>query len=606
MRKIRKTQQNLVEKAEKQGFAEQNIEYLRTATCPMYTLNSVFARMQKEPQSTEVIDKLAILNNEFEGLYGDLDKLLCISYDDLSFYAKNIKDRNWDRFQIGAFCEAITMLSKVSSDRERILQYAECIVRAEITQMYGVRTAMQLNVPVEDLRAYNYFFDFGVLKKYMCDRYPCFKKFFDRETGQYTSDESGREVMHITNMYNTYFQEAIIANGENVLKMGEMLSGIAESGNSFIKLDNNGYRITAAVDTALNITIGSISKYHEKFFIAKGTSYLTCDFVQKIVIFFDGSCYYKVGEKLVPLSFKNAFKLKQSYGEAGEEVLGFLCEFLAELNDAPVLKDLLRTGNKDGRFLLPVTFNECKGVHNMNQLLKNRWKNSDRINWNRTDANLGYLILKSLPYVTDKHKGKLLQLKDCTYIPEIQGVRCTQKRYAIEFLCSFLKTTLHVSDDEYDSITVHDYVSQNIDEHIPVSIGFKSFKKLEDEHIRTTYTKNMKREIHDIKIPENSIFLALRKHLPDSFEWIKDGKRLWFEGFQMHHCVNTYYGSINNDQSAIYSFVHEGQRYTVEFKVFCGRYRIKQIQSKCNRGCPKEVHEMVKKLIKNIKVEKAA
>ena len=62
MRKIRKTQQNLVEKAEKQGFAEQNIEYLRTATCPIYRLNFVFAMMQKEPQSTEVIDKLAILD----------------------------------------------------------------------------------------------------------------------------------------------------------------------------------------------------------------------------------------------------------------------------------------------------------------------------------------------------------------------------------------------------------------------------------------------------------------------------------------------------------------------------------------------------------------
>ena len=122
MRKIRKTQQNLVEKAEKQGFAEENIEYLRTATCPIYRLNFVFAMMQKEPQSTEVIDKLAILD-EFEGLYGDLDKLLYISYENLSFYAKNIKDRNWDRFQIGAFCEAITMLSKVSTDRERILQY---------------------------------------------------------------------------------------------------------------------------------------------------------------------------------------------------------------------------------------------------------------------------------------------------------------------------------------------------------------------------------------------------------------------------------------------------------------------------------------------------
>ena len=74
----------------------------------------------------------------------------------------------------------------------------------------------------------------------------------------------------------------------------------------------------------------------------------------------------------------------------------------------------------------------------------------------------------------------------------------------------------------------------------------------------------------------------------------------------MHHCVNTYYGSINNDQSAIYSFVHEGQRYTVEFGVLCGRYRIKQIQSKCNRGCPEEVREMVEKLIEDIKAEKAA
>ena len=55
----------------------------------------------------------------------------------------------------------------------------------------------------------------------------------------------------------------------------------------------------------------------------------------------------------------------------------------------------------------------------------------------------------------------------------------------------------------------------------------------------------------------------------------------------MGHCVNSYWQYINQDTCAIYSFTAGEKRYTAEFRVGSnGKYTVRQIQSKYDRGCP--------------------
>lgn len=94
------------------------------------------------------------------------------------------------------------------------------------------------------------------------------------------------------------------------------------------------------------------------------------------------------------------------------------------------------------------------------------------------------------------------------------------------------------------------------------------------------------------------MFTELRKLLPKKFEWIRNGKRLYYEGVEMGHCVNSYYDLINRDICAIYSFVYDEKRYTAEFRrMKDGRYYTQQIQAKYDSGCPAKVQSFVYELI---------
>ena len=70
----------------------------------------------------------------------------------------------------------------------------------------------------------------------------------------------------------------------------------------------------------------------------------------------------------------------------------------------------------------------------------------------------------------------------------------------------------------------------------------------------------------------------------------------------MRHCVASYAGEVNKDQCGIFHLTYADKGYTVEFRITRGKYNVFQIQSKANRGAPKEVWDYIKGLIKDIKV----
>lgn len=278
----------------------------------------------------------------------------------------------------------------------------------------------------------------------------------------------------------------------------------------------------------------------------------------------------------------------------------FILGHAMEKLNALVMKDILRTFEKDNFMLLPIRLIDCRDSYNYNHLLQKRWVAADKINWNRTDVNLAYLVIKSLPYLgRESDKKRLLQTKD-TSLLDVVDSSFWKRRWNNICISTFLGCFIAggISDVPEDGdldnvrITANDYIKMAHEMHQKVKLGFRSWKKLKDAHDKIS--EKYENPLHRVHVPKNSKFNHLRELLPESYEWIRTGSRLRMEGIEMGHCVNSYWQYINQDTCAIYSFTAGEKRYTAEFRVGSnGKYTVRQIQSKYDRGCPASVRKQV-------------
>lgn len=321
----------------------------------------------------------------------------------------------------------------------------------------------------------------------------------------------------------------------------------------------------------------------------------------KLVIFHSGGYYYKGFEdRLFPLSLKKLSSIWNDYGNLGKQVVTFILGHAMEKLNALVMKDILRTFEKDNFMLLPIRLIDCRDSYNYNHLLQKRWVAADKINWNRTDVNLAYLVIKSLPYLgRESDKKRLLQTKD-TSLLDVVDSSFWKRRWNNICISTFLGCFIAggISDVPEDGdldnvrITANDYIKMAHEMHQKVKLGFRSWKKLKDAHDKIS--EKYENPLHRVHVPKNSKFNHLRELLPESYEWIRTGSRLRMEGIEMGHCVNSYWQYINQDTCAIYSFTAGEKRYTAEFRVGSnGKYTVRQIQSKYDRGCPASVRKQV-------------
>lgn len=361
-------------------------------------------------------------------------------------------------------------------------------------------------------------------------------------------------------------------------------------------------RIVNISDKAIDITLykssGVIFNYKEEIQLdTYGNKF-------HIIIFHDGACFYQTENKYIRLTLKKLSNIYNNYGNLGKEVVKFICQYEKVKLSSFIFDDIYRTIEKDHFLLLPIYIEECKNQYNLNQLLRHRWINADLINWNKTDINLGYLIIKSIPLLEKEiDKKRLLQLKNTDFLTTIDR-EWFHRRWCNKFLYKFLAWYC-ISNISFDNnIEESDYNLQRLlynymvmlnELHKKIRIGFKSPKKIKDAHDKITL--EYRNRLHKVHVPKNSKFVSLNKILPNNFTWIKTGKRLRQEGIDMGHCVNSYYEEINNDECAIYSCIINNTRYTIEFRINRNKYYIEQIQLKYDRGCPKEIEDEIKALI---------
>lgn len=280
--------------------------------------------------------------------------------------------------------------------------------------------------------------------------------------------------------------------------------------------------------------------------------------------------------------------------------------FFQRIKDAKecVWKDIMAYSVRDYDLLPAFTCNEITAGHTLNEVMNAHYKNAGFIDWSRCDLRLGYLIMQALPLVNEKSRNFLLANKYMSfeefmktycvhakriYIdPEIK--RVDSRRYVVKrFLSEIIQKRVGADIDPI----IYDYIDMSEMLHRKISIMFTSEKKVNDAHddlAKELTAKNTPR----VKVPKNSKFNRLAKLLPDDMEWIKSKKRLVQEGNEMHNCVASYANEINKDSCAIYSFVYNNKRYTIEFVTYKNRYSIKQLYGVCNSEPEDGVEDYVK------------
>lgn len=391
--------------------------------------------------------------------------------------------------------------------------------------------------------------------------------------------------------------------------------------------------VCKAVKIYAEVTPGAINisfSLYNKIYINKEDNKAYCrpdiDSCEKLVdfiLFFDGNFFVKKRcrgtYRTVPVTLRDVVLYGKEFERPFFDLFHCVAEKLQQ-KQGFVIKDFCRNIENSPaiyyKVLPPVPINDCSGEHSMDMLMKDSYKGAYIINWNKTDLCIGYLIMKSISWVRKDDTEKLIAVKDAcfvddkwieTFMERVSGK--TLNSCIANFLASILFSVIpektywrndvggYITGKDFYQ-TIMDYISLCRKLKRKVKMNFRSAKKLKDVHDRLA-NEYAEKDTPLVRVPSKSRFYELRKMLPEEFEWIRTRKRIIEEGRIMHHCVATYADKVNDDECAIYSFVYEPtrKRYTIEFIKKGERFIIEQIQSECDRGCPREVKRYVNSYI---------
>lgn len=364
----------------------------------------------------------------------------------------------------------------------------------------------------------------------------------------------------------------------------------------------------------------------------KETSYSKECFITK-----DERIFNKNKDRIYPASIKDFIRYQKLDNGELKEFLDIILE--NAMAHSCLAKDVLHDCWK--KCLIPISFNQLYDYYNKAHFLKSTYKlaNELPVDWNKININIGYMIIKSYPYVkpgksqqillNEKDKAGTL-LNNFEYIPGmrvkskieewlsliiVSRIRQNRKIFADEF--SNVQTG--ILEDEMDETLkklVKDYVHMTLLQKKKVDLAIRSYEELENKHDECSRI-NYNKVTGKVKIPEDTAFRELRKILPEEFEWITTRKRLINETKLQGHCVWSYADEITNDKCAIYSYVdysgemsYEGdpKRYTIEFRYdhIKNRYFIEQTQGKYDRVNASKMSDYINKILDEYYQRKSA
>lgn len=593
---MKKTQIKLIEKARKEGASEDVLTLLSRENFTVRMLADLYG-MTKNGISVTDIEEVISMRNTYFSFYFGLELLKKGYTMEEIRKIEDIESGYYSVEKYGAaraFDGIIFEKTKNESDGSLRIAYAKYYAEQDV-QEYGANVidfAIANHIPVDVFkREYATYEDSYT---WMYSHLPGIEHLLQGATKRsstnwemVTTSMSSDEIKAYTDAASHFHMEEdplIIFQNRPSYRMDVTLSAQAIN-----------IKLTYSSDTRLYVLRDDPVYYYSR----KDT---------ELVVFFSGDIYVSKNKRLFPLSMKEVGKIYEKYGGIGLRICDFLFTYTKEKLNASVMSDLYRTLQADGFLNIPIALNDCRDMHNCNQLLKYRWKNASVINWNKADINVAYAIMKNLPVVRTIDQRRLLQhTSDKNLLPAskyfVTVKRSSQygvKYFLKEYIAAYGITNMSDNNEAYYNGMIldlgyifADYYNLCRKLHEKVSIGFKSYKKLVEAH--DDMSKRERNRLHRVSVPKDSRFNELRKLLSKDFEWVKGGKRLQQEGITMNHCVNSYYSYINEDKIAIYHLaMSDGYKATIAFiQMKNGKYRISQMFGYHNEECPQEVWDYV-------------
>lgn len=577
---MKKTQIKLIEKARKEGMSEDSLTLLSREDFTVRTL-TYFYNMIKSGISVKDIEK--VISDCGGSLYWNMN-LLEKGYTPDEIHSINDM---WNDYYTAKNYNAINCIGKIietkpknESDSSLRIAYTKFCAENDIHFSDKIiNFAIANHIPVNEFK--QEYTKYADGQDWMYSRIPGIEylKGDDANWNHVDTCMSSDEIKAITDTVRRFY---------------------TTKSSSVIFTDKPSYRM----DVELSAQAINIKLYYSaetRLYMFKDAPVYSYNMKKEteLVVFYSGDTYISKNKRLFPLSMKEIGRIYERYGSIGHRVCNFLFAYTKAKLNAPVMTDIYRTLQADGFLNLPISFNDCRDMHNCNQLFKYRWKDASYINWNKADINIAYAIMKSLPVVRAIDQRRLLQhTSDKNLLPASKyfvAVKHSSQRRVIYFLKEYIATYgVTNTPDSIDLVYIFaDYYNLCRKLHEKVSIGFKSCKKLVEAH--DDMSKRERNRLHRVSVPKDSRFNELRKLLPKNFEWVKGGKRLQQEGITMNHCVNSYYSYINEDKIAVYHLtMPDGYMATIAFvRTKRGKYSISQMFGYHNEECPQEVWDYV-------------
>ncbi|MCL2840332.1 MAG: PcfJ domain-containing protein [Defluviitaleaceae bacterium] len=154
-----------------------------------------------------------------------------------------------------------------------------------------------------------------------------------------------------------------------------------------------------------------------------------------------------------------------------------------------------------------------------------------------------------------------------------------------------LKTPTRTSGKKYIPMEVCDYIRLKMHFKETISLKKSSLKKIREEHDELSIKYSLS-DLKPLKIPANSKFNSLK--LPKKYVRIITVKRLKQEGIWQKHCVASYDKRINVDRCAIYSLLHDDDRYTIEIRKHQNQFKCVQFVGFANQAAPRHLVDELK------------
>lgn len=591
---MKKTQIKLIEKARKENASDEVLVLLSREDFTVRTLSDLYDMTKNGISVTDIEEVISMTDIRFNIHWGLTMLEKGYTLDEIR-KIKEIENNYYSMEKYGAaraFDGIIFERTKNESDSSLRIAYVRYYAEQDAPE-YGtdlINFAIANHIPVEVFKQEYALYENDYA--WICSHLPGFEHLLQGATGRGTDWEIAESSM----------------SSDEIKVFTDVASKFYTKDSTVIFNDKPSYSMNVTLSAqAINIKLSYSPQ--TKLYVISNTPLCGYNIRRdtELVVFFSGDIYVSKNKRLFPLSMKEVGKIYEKYGELGQRICDFLFTYTKEKLNAPVMADLYRTLQTDGFLNIPIALNDCRDMHNCNQLLKYRWKNSSVINWNKADINVAYAIMKSLPIVRDIDQRRLLQhTKDKKLLPaaHIMTSKRSLQHGEIGFLNEYVAT--YSITDGISDYTFIDYCNLCKELHEKVSIGFKTYNKLIEAHDKAS--KRELNRLHRVSVPKDSQFNELRKLLPKNFEWIKGGKRLQQEGITMSHCVNSYYSYINEDKIAIYHLtMPDGYMATIAFKqIKNGKYRIIQMYGYHNEECPQEIWDYVYGFLRPKKERKAA